>query len=79
MRALTVLGWLWKGDISSITSAPSGIWNGLYHSLLLRICRAYYFLEIGQADEALRLVERKNPPLEIYLIKPDISLKRKSL
>ena len=73
VRALTILGWLWRKDISSLSSAPSGIWNGLDKSLLLRICKAYCMLEIHQFDEALILVrDEKEPPLEIYLIKAKV-------
>ena len=70
VRALTIMFWLWKNDISSAVSAPSAIWNGLDYSLYLRICRAYYLLEIDQVDEALQLVETEaNISLEAYLIK----------
>ena len=70
VRALTILCWLWKKDISSIASAPSGIWAGLEASLFLRICKSFYMLEINQVDEAFSLIkDEKDPPLEIYLIK----------
>ena len=34
VRAMTIVFWLWQNEISSISSAPSGIWNG--HSRCLR-------------------------------------------
>ena len=70
VRAMTIVFWLWKNDISSINSAPSGIWNGLDSSLLMRICRSFYFLKIGKISDALDLIsDEPSPPLEIYLLK----------
>ena len=67
---MTIVFWLWKNDISSINSAPSGIWNGLDSSLLMRICRSFYFLKIGKISDALDLIsDEPSPPLEIYLLK----------
>ena len=56
--------------ILSLDLEPSSIWNGIEDSLFLRICKSLYLLEIGQANEALSLIQfEKNPPLEVYLIK----------
>ena len=67
VRAMTIVFWLWKNDISSI--APSGIWLGLDSSLLM-ICRSFYFLKIGKISDALDLIsDEPSPPLEIYLLK----------
>ena len=73
VRAFTVLGWLWKKDIPSVASAPSGIWKGLNDSLLLRICKAYYLLQTDRVDAAFSLVkDEKKQTLEIYLIKAKV-------
>ena len=56
VRSFTLVLWLWKNDIASLSKAPSGIWDGA-ETFLLRICKAYYLLKIGRASDALQLVE----------------------
>ena len=70
VRVLSILFWLWQDDISAISCAPSGLWSGLEKSLLLRICKSFYLLKLGQIDNALGLVHSLNdPPLEVYLLR----------
>ena len=73
VRSFTLVLWLWKNDIASLSKAPSGIWDGAENSCLLRICKAYYLLKIGRASDALQLVEsEQNPPLELFLLRAKI-------
>ena len=47
-----MLGWLWRNDLKSISEAPSDIWAGVDNSPLLQLCKADFYLKVGNLGEA---------------------------
>ena len=56
VRALTLLGWLWRDDIHSVATSPSEIWAGVNHSLLLQMCKVEFSLKTGDLIEAEKIL-----------------------
>ena len=52
VRILTILGWLWISDTASIANSPAHIWAGEDSSPLLQLCKADYYLKVGELDKA---------------------------
>ena len=60
IRALTLLGWLWRNDLHSVAAAPSSLWSGIEQSLLLQLCKADFSLKVGNLLEAENILSRFN-------------------
>ena len=53
-RVLTLVGWLWTDDYAALATAPSGIWEGISKSRLLKLCRVASYLKLGDFSNASR-------------------------
>jgi protein O-GlcNAc transferase len=64
-RVLTLMGWLWGGDLQAIGSAPSMLWRGEQQSLLLKLCRIAYLLKSNDLVAAQHLLDVLAVPLPL--------------
>ena len=60
IRALTLLGWLWRNDLHAIAAAPSSLWSGIEQSLLLQLCKPDFSLKVGNLLQAENILSRFN-------------------
>ena len=58
VRVLTLLGWLWRNDLHSVSVAPSDIWAGQKNSHLLQLCRADFYLRVGELSKAENILSQ---------------------
>ena len=57
IRVLTLLGWLSRNNVPAIAAAPSEIWSGIEHSISLQLCKANYYIKIGNLLEAENILK----------------------
>ena len=78
VRVLTLLGWLWRNDISSVAKAPSDLWLGLEDSFLLQMCKAYYCLKVDALVEMEKILSRlpENICPEIVMLQASLLAKK---
>ena len=78
IRILTLLGWLLTDDLNSVVKAPSDIWSGLDSSLLLQLCKAFFYLKMGELSKAQELLNRQSEYIcpEMAMLQASLMSKR---